>query len=237
MKVSFNIDDRLVSFGARVWALARHRATHALLGVSILVGAGAVAHATTKKHTFTAGAAALAAHVNENFDDIFEAVTALEDAKQNQTIFLPASTANRDLSISNGGYFFAQPGVDLWGQVAVPLPSGSVITGMTCYVFNDSPISDPTAAFTASLRRSNPGEVVEVAGLNEWPPQDDAIQEIDVSLPSGGIKVEAGQGFFLQYGIDPGDDAEDDDYYPPSDNATARRLLRHYGCGLQYDAP
>jgi len=239
MKVSFNIDDRLVSFGGRVLALARHRATHALVGVSILVGAGATAHAATKPHTFSAGAAALAAQINANFDAIFAAVTDLEDAKQSQSILWPGSTANRNLAISNGGYFYAHPSYEQWGQVPVTIPVGSVITGMTCYVYNNSGILASSGGhFTATLERLDvmAGDSVTLAEFDEWPAQSAEVQDFDVALPSGGLEVEADNGYFLQMNINPGD-ATEAEYYPPNDSTVARRVLRHYGCRLEFDAP
>src|SRR6187200_141750 len=73
MKLTVNVDDRIVAIARKTWGIARHRASHFMLAGLVLAGVGTIAHATTKKHTFTSGTAALAAQVNENFDDLFAA--------------------------------------------------------------------------------------------------------------------------------------------------------------------
>jgi hypothetical protein len=74
MEIKIIIDDRIVTFGRRVRALATRRRVAAVsaagvLGLAVLANASPV----TKPHTFQAGDPIRAADVNENFDALYEA--------------------------------------------------------------------------------------------------------------------------------------------------------------------
>jgi len=246
MKLTVNVDDRIVAIARKAWGLARHRASHLMLAAFVLGGAGALAHAATKKHTFSPGTPALAAEVNENFDDLFTAVTAIEnelEAGREHSITLAGSAANNDVASSGDGYFYLHPDVpDRVGQLAVPLPAGSVVTGMTCYVYNNSAISATDAQFRALLMSANLSELSEhsnvVASMELWPDQGDEIQSFSATVDSAMATIAASRSYILHLQINPGDAAVPDDYYYSDDSCTeCRRLLRHYGCRIDYESP
>jgi len=251
MKLTVNVDDRIVAIARKTWGIARHRASHFMLAALVLAGVGTIAHATTKKHTFTSGTAALAAQVNENFDDLFAAVSAVEDelqAGRQHSITLSGSTANRSLAISNNGYFYSHPDssavdYDPWGQLGVPIPEGSVVTGMTCYVYNNSAIPATDASFTAYLRKTNLSEVGAdasvAASMDVWPDQRDEIQSVSASVDNANATLTADSAFILQIGIAFPDTVPAEDYFPDNgcSGTECNRLLRHYGCRIEYESP
>jgi len=239
MKISFDIDDRIVAVAARVWRIARHRITHASFGLFVLVGAGALAHAAVVlPHRFSPHERARAEDVNENFDAIVTALDQMQETlgtKKRQTIRLPGSVANRNLAASVNGYFYAHPDRDSWGQVEVSLPVGSVITAMTCYFENRSSVvqSDETY-FYGELRELATGDSLELARVTGWP-ETPGVQALAAEVGGDGIPVRPDQAYFVQFGIVLATGTDTEDYYLGPD--VEDRLLRHYGCRLDYEAP
>ncbi|HWO11905.1 MAG TPA: hypothetical protein VNN80_20570 [Polyangiaceae bacterium] len=237
MKISFELDDRIVAVAARVWAIARHRITHALLGLIVLVGAGAVAHAdVVLPHTFEPNDPASAKAVNENFEALVTAVNQIQQtlaAKKRETLWLAGSAANRNLAASNNGYFYAHPDRDSWGQIAVALPVGSVITGMACYFYNGSTVP---VDFYGEFRELSGREATMRASVEASLVGESGMQKLDAVVNDEGIQVKADAAYFVQFGIRLPSNIADEDYYLPTGDPDDR-MLRHYGCSLDYEAP
>jgi hypothetical protein len=247
MKIEIHIDDRIV--GAFRWAKATFTKRRAaiLTGGVALCGLAAVAHAVTKPHTFSSGQPALASEVNANFDALFDAVTDVEqklDSLSTSSAYFPANSFNTVKgAASYDGYMYLNDNetnnlsLDVFGNVAVQLPPGTVLTNLTCYYYNNSDIVgqvDGTTLishFTTMLRRKDYTNLNDLTGdtlgrITVWPPKGDAIQEFSTDLD---VEIEPGSSYYLHIDVNSGDDVPPEVY--------ADRLLRHYGCRIDYELP
>lgn len=257
MKIEIHIDDRIVGVFRRVKATLTKRRTAVVAGGVALCGLAAVAQAVTKPYNFTAGAPALASEVNANFNALFDAVTDVEeklDTLSSSSVVFPANAFFKTKGATSfDGYAYLNSGdtnLEMFGSAAIHLPPGTVMTNLTCYYYNNSDIvgqvdgTTLVSHFTTLLRRTDLTNLNELTGdtlgsLTAWPAKSDAIQEFSTALGSGGVEIEPGSSYYLHMDVSPGDDVPTEDFYPPSvpDCAACNRLIRHYGCRIDYELP
>lgn len=250
MKIEIHIDDRIV--GVFRWAKATltKRRTAFMAGGVALCGLGAVAHAVTKPHTFSSGAPALASEVNANFDALFDAVTDVEqklDTLSTSSVFFPANASNvtRGATSSDGYVYLTTDHPEASTHAAIQLPPGTVLTNLTCYYYNNTDIvGQVDSHFSTTVRRTDLNNLNELTGdtlgrITEWPPKDDRIQEFSTPLGDGGVEVEPGVSYYLYMDVSPGEDVPPEDFYPDSvpDCGSCNRLMRYYGCRIDYELP
>jgi hypothetical protein len=256
MKIEIHIDDRIVGVLRRVKAtLTKRRTAVVAAGVS-LCGLAAVAQAVTKPYNFTAGSPALASEVNANFNALFDAVTDVEqklDTLSSSSVVFPANSFFKTKGATSfDGYAYLNSSADnieLFGSQVIQLPAGTVMTNLTCYYYNNSDIvgqvdgTDLISHFTTLLRRKDLTDLNDVTGdtlgtITVWPPKSDGIQEFSTDLGAG-VEIEPGSSYYLHMDVSPGDDVPTEDFYPAtvSGCAACNRLIRHYGCRIDYELP
>jgi len=254
MKIEIHIDERIVGAGRWLKATLTKRRSAVLAGGAVLLGLAAIAQAVTKPHTFSSGQPALASQVNENFDALFDAVTAVEtklDTVTTSSMILPGNFLSGTSVPSFDGYSYVTDTIPrVRGSAAIQLPPGTVMTNLTCYFYNNSDIAAEldgdtlVSFFSTALRRKDMTDLTEITAdtlalINEWPAKDGAIQEFTMELGGGdGIEVEAGSSYTLYMEVVPGS-APAEEFFPPSvpDCAACNRVLRHYGCRIDYELP
>lgn len=237
MKIEIVIDERLVEMARRVKRVLTKRQAGYVTACGVVLGTVTLADAAVKPHSFNAGEPAVAAHINENFDVLYDAVNAHEDTLttlRKSSIYLRPFGLVKGAESFNGYSYLAKEEVEVWGNVPVNLPTGAVMTDLHCYFYNNSAIAEVTdeTLFRGQIRKVDPttGAASSVVGIAKWPAQADAVQEYSVSIGDG--EIEDGVAYSVFMVVNPGD-AEPTEWGADEDG----RWLRHYGCKIDYELP
>jgi hypothetical protein len=163
-------------------------------------------------------------------------------------VFLPGNGLSGPSIPSFDGYAYVtdSPG-RVRGSAAIFLPPGTVMTNLTCYFYNNSDIAadeEDGRMFSTALRRKNLNDLVDLTGdtlaqIQEWPAKSGTIREFSIALGGGdGIEIEPNSTYSLYMEVLAGS-APDEQAYPPTvpDCASCNRVLRHYGCRIDYELP
>ncbi len=194
--------------------------------------------------------------MNENFDEVYSAVTDLEadvaamqesaEASRDASLTILGSTVMaQDGVTSTHGYFYLGNSSDsdddglvqtALGQVPITLPVGSELLEMTCYFYNNSDLPEAGATanrrFLGSLRRvditnTTPTNSETVVSIATWPAKSAEVQAFSAPISQS---ILPNYGYLLHLTVEAVGATL-------SEIGPADRLLRHYGCKIDYRLP
>jgi len=218
MKIEITIDDHLVDVWRQMKGILTKRHVGYVTACGMLFGTVTPADAAVKPHTFVAGQPAVAAQVNDNFDVLYDAVTANEETLatlRTSSFFvhpmaMGTPTGSNHLDSYDGYAYWGGTTSIVRGNIGVNLPVGAVMTDFTCYFYNDSAVPEVSTGdaertyFRGALRRTNlaTGIADGLATIDEWPAQAAAIQDYTAAVDDG--VIEEGYTYVVQMEIHPG---------------------------------